>query len=83
MPTKAAGLRSGFGPTRFGSPQVFAVLPHTTQQKPANNLQQSWRFDGEPPKAVLSDIRTIDWILGRPRSSAQADLIADRPILGF
>jgi hypothetical protein len=30
----------------------------------ANNLQQSWRFDWEPPKAVLRDIWTIDWILG-------------------
>jgi hypothetical protein len=26
--------------------------------KGANNLQQSWRFDGEPPKAVLRDIST-------------------------
>jgi hypothetical protein len=34
----------------------------------ANNLQQSWRFDREPQKAVLRDVRTIDWILGRPRS---------------
>ena len=30
----------------------------------ANNLQQSWRFDWEPPKAVLGDVRTIDWIWG-------------------
>jgi hypothetical protein len=30
----------------------------------ANNLQQSWRFDREPPKAVLRDVWTIDWILG-------------------
>src|ERR1700756_640441 len=30
----------------------------------ANNLQQSWRFDWGPPKAVLRDVRTIDWILG-------------------
>jgi hypothetical protein len=30
----------------------------------ANNLQQSWRFDWEPPKAVLWDVRTIIWILG-------------------
>jgi len=37
-------------------PQVFASK--------ANNLQQSWRFDWEPPKAVLRDIWTIDWILG-------------------
>jgi hypothetical protein len=29
----------------------------------ANNLQQSWRFDWEPPKAVLRDVWTIDWIL--------------------
>jgi hypothetical protein len=49
----------------------------------ANNLQQSWRFDWEPPKAVLRDVRTIDWILGRLRSSAQADPVAGRPVLGF
>jgi hypothetical protein len=30
----------------------------------ANNLQQSWRFDWEPPKAVLRDVWTIVWILG-------------------
>jgi len=36
------------------------LLPDGT----ANNLQQSWRFDWEPPKAVLRDIWTIDWILG-------------------
>ena len=30
----------------------------------ANDLQQSWRFDWEPPKAVLRDVWTIDWILG-------------------
>ena len=30
----------------------------------ANNLQRSWRFDGEPPEAVLRDFGTIDWILG-------------------
>jgi hypothetical protein len=50
---------------------------------PANNLQQSWRFDWEPPKAVLSDVRTIDWILERLISSAQADPAADRLVLGF
>src|ERR1700758_1423066 len=49
----------------------------------ANNLQQSWRFDWEPPKAVLRDVRTIDWILGWLRSSAQADPVAGRPVLGF
>jgi hypothetical protein len=37
----------------------------------ANDLLQSWRFDWEPPKAVLRDVRTIDWILWL-RSSAQA-----------
>ena len=30
----------------------------------ANNLQQSGRFDGEPPKAVLGDFGPIDWIPG-------------------
>ena len=30
----------------------------------ANNLQQSWRFDWEPPKAVLRGVWAIDWILG-------------------
>ena len=30
----------------------------------ANNLQQSWRFDWEPPKAVLRDVWTKVWILG-------------------
>jgi hypothetical protein len=49
----------------------------------ANNLQQSWRFDWEPPKAVLRDVRTTDWILGRLKSSAQTAPIAGRPILGF
>jgi hypothetical protein len=38
-----------------------SVSPQETQ---ANNLQQSWRFDWEPPKAVLRDFWTIDWILG-------------------
>jgi hypothetical protein len=32
--------------------------------RPANNLQQSWRFDWEPLKAVLRDFGTSDWILG-------------------
>jgi hypothetical protein len=49
----------------------------------ANNLQQSWRFDWEPPKAVLRDVRTIDWISGRLKSSAQADPVAGRLVLGF
>ena len=35
-----------------------------TAASAANNLQQSWRFDWEPPKAVLRDVWTIDWILG-------------------
>jgi hypothetical protein len=34
-----------------------------TMHSRANNLQQSWRFDWEPPKAVLRDVWTIDWIL--------------------
>jgi hypothetical protein len=34
-------------------------------RRKANNLQQSWRFDWEPRKAVLRDVRMIDWILGR------------------
>lgn len=29
-----------------------------------NNLQQSWRFEGEPPEAVRSDDMTRDGILG-------------------
>ena len=53
------------------------------RRKKANNLQQSWRFDWEPPKAVLRDVRTTDWILGRLKSSAQTAPIAGRPILGF
>lgn len=66
------------------------ILPSRSPQRAetalasrANNLQQSWRFDWEPPKAVLRDVRTIDWILGRLRSSAQADPVAGRPVLGF
>jgi hypothetical protein len=35
---------------------LFAIL--------ANNLQQSWRFDWGPPKAVLRDVWTIIWIVG-------------------
>src|SRR6476646_1015076 len=42
----------------------------TGERETANNLQQSWRFDWEPPKAVLRDVRTIDWIFGLLRSSA-------------
>ena len=49
----------------------------------ANNLQHSWRFDWEPPKAVLRDVGIIVWTLGRLRSSAQADPIAGRPVLAF
>ena len=33
---------------RLGVDGVFTDFTHTG----ANNLQQSWRFDGEPPKAV-------------------------------
>jgi hypothetical protein len=49
----------------------------------ANNLQQSWRFDGEPPKAVLRDIRTIDRILRRLKSSAPVDPVAGQPTPDF
>ena len=49
----------------------------------ANNLQQSWRFDGEPPKAVLRDVTTIDWIWGRLRSSTPSGPAAGQPSLGF
>jgi hypothetical protein len=49
----------------------------------ANNLQQSWRFDWESPKAVLRDVRIIVWTLGRLRSSAQADPVTGRPVLAF
>ena len=35
-----------------------------TNRRCANNLQQSWRFDWEPPKAVLRDVWTMVWILG-------------------
>ena len=47
------------------------------------NLQQSWRFDWEPPKAVLRDVWTIDLDFGLLKSSAQTAPIADRPVLGF
>ena len=49
----------------------------------ANNLQQSWRFDGEPPKAVLRDIRTMDRILGRLKPSAPVDPVAGQPTPDF
>jgi hypothetical protein len=49
----------------------------------ANNLQQSWRFDWEPPKAVLRDVGMTDWILGRLRSLVRGDPIPGRPVLGF
>jgi hypothetical protein len=29
----------------------------------ANNPQQSWGFDGEPPEAVMKDAGTRDWTL--------------------
>jgi sRNA-binding protein len=44
-------------------PDILARCPALTRRE-ANNLQQSWRFDWEPPKAVLRDVRTIDWIWG-------------------
>src|SRR6476620_7599778 len=75
--------------THFGHLACWRLAPsaqtiaHRTLVRSANNLQQSWRFDWEPPKAVLRDVMTIDWILRRVRSSAQADSIAGRPVLGF
>jgi 3-oxoadipate enol-lactonase len=44
-----------------GRPSIYTL---SDAIRKANNLQQSWRFDWEPPKAVLRDVRTIDWILG-------------------
>src|SRR6478672_10621597 len=38
--------------------------PDDIDGRQANNLQQSWRFDWEPPKAVLRDVWTIIWIVG-------------------
>jgi hypothetical protein len=43
---------------------VIGLEVGITVQGIANNLQRSWRFDGEPPEAVLRDFGTIDWILG-------------------
>jgi hypothetical protein len=37
-----------------------ALAKRLRLQTRANNLQQSWRFDWEPPKAVLRDVWTID-----------------------
>jgi hypothetical protein len=45
-------------------PTVWYYLAPTGSPEAAKNLQQSWRFDREPPKAVLRDFGTIDWILG-------------------
>jgi tryptophan-rich sensory protein len=43
---------------------VIHTAPLAQDRMGANNLQQSWRFDWEPPKAVLRDVWTIVWILG-------------------
>ena len=48
---------------------IWRKAPHPTlspqeRDEGANNLQQSWRFDWEPPKAVLRDVWTIVGILG-------------------
>jgi hypothetical protein len=67
---------------RYSGEGRTANFPDLARQI-ANNLQQSWRFDWEPPKAVLRDVRTIDWIFGRLRSLAQTDPVVDRPVLGF
>jgi integrase/recombinase XerD len=50
--------------TRQFNRAVHAAADRAAIKKRANNLQQSWRFDWEPPKAVLRDVWTIDWILG-------------------
>jgi hypothetical protein len=55
------------GPLRAASGGCLRqTLTFTARGAPseANNLQQSWRFDKEPPKAVLRDVWTINWILG-------------------
>ena len=44
--------------------QRRTLMRRMTREDEANNLQQSWRFDWEPPKAVLRDVWTIVWILG-------------------
>jgi radical SAM superfamily enzyme YgiQ (UPF0313 family) len=40
-------------------PLVSMVKPITSSKA------GGWRFDWEPPKAVLRDVRTVDWIFGR------------------
>jgi len=74
-------------PNRLDQREIAALIDGVARNKPlpegANNLQQSWRFGWEPPKAVLRDFVTIDWILGRLRSSAQADPVLGRLVLGF
>ena len=55
--------RKGYsGP--YSPDNVECATKEQKQKAQANNLQQSWRFDWEPPKAVLKDVWTIDWILG-------------------
>src|SRR3981081_3431083 len=57
----APSLKTVLGAARFpGALARIGLIFQTT----ANNLQRSRRFDGEPPKAVLRDFGTIDWILG-------------------
>jgi hypothetical protein len=67
---RAAWLRTRFPPRyppvfhRLYSACLQALPVGNLQTCTANNLQQSWRFDWEPPKAVLRDVFTIVWILG-------------------
>jgi hypothetical protein len=41
--------------------RIGVVVQSTDDQ--ANNPQQSWGFDGEPPEAVMKDAGTRDWTL--------------------
>jgi hypothetical protein len=59
------GIRfSANGNFRFKSetppchPESPAAIGFLTKPSPANNPQQSWGFEGEPPEAVMKDSRT-------------------------
>jgi lipoprotein-anchoring transpeptidase ErfK/SrfK len=59
-----AGPNNPVGTIWIGLSENGYGIHGTAEPSRANNLQQSWRFDWEPPKAVLRDVWTIDWILG-------------------